>query len=448
MHKPQSKKQNLRRDALQIFHDALKSVHPGVLIPVSVTREGDILQICDKSYKLSLYQNIYVIGAGKATASMALAVEQILPDVITDGLIVVKYGHTENLQKIRQLEAGHPIPDLNGEKASNAILDLVTQAGQDDLIIFLVSGGGSSLLEIPAGAITVSDSQVVTENLLACGAEITEINTLRKHLSLIKGGWLAVAAAPATVVTLAISDVIGDSPDAIASGPTVPDLTTFSDAWSVIEKYGLKNQLPGSVIDYIAKNLSEVSNETPKMDHPAFKKCHYHLIGSNRILLKTAAEIAGDLGYYAEIVTEELRGEARKCGSDFAQQLKLKGNSSEDQPICLLAGGETTVILSGSGKGGRNQELALAAAIELNDQEDCVVLAAGTDGTDGPTDAAGAIVDAGTLRRAHLAEVNAEACLKNNDSYSFFKQTGDLIVTGPTGTNVMDVVIGLSGKPR
>ncbi|MBU1652451.1 glycerate-2-kinase family protein, partial [bacterium] len=266
----QRKKRNLSRDALQIFNDALESVHPGNLVPQSVKREGDSLHIADATYRFSDFKNVYVVGAGKATAAIADGIEKLLLDKITSGLVIVKYQHGLPLQKIELVEAGHPVPDDSGLKASQKILDLVKKADESDLVLVLISGGGSALMELPVENISLSDIQIVTEQLLACGAVITEMNALRKHLSKIKGGQLAAAAAPATVITLAISDVIGDSPASIASGPTVPDNSTFSNAWSVIEKYDLENRLPDSVINHIQDGLSGQARETPKSDHPAF----------------------------------------------------------------------------------------------------------------------------------------------------------------------------------
>ncbi|MBU1882498.1 glycerate kinase, partial [bacterium] len=397
----QRKKRNLSRDALQIFNDALESVHPGNLVPQSVKREGDSLHIADATYRFSDFKNVYVVGAGKATAAIADGIEKLLLDKITSGLVIVKYQHGLPLQKIELVEAGHPVPDDSGLKASQKILDLVKKADESDLVLVLISGGGSALMELPVENISLSDIQIVTERLLASGAGITEMNALRKHLSKIKGGQLAAAAAPATVITLAISDVIGDSPASIASGPTVPDNSTFSNAWSVIEKYDLENRLPDSVINHIQDGLSGQARETPKSDNPAFNMTHFHLIGNNRIFLDSAALIADKFGYQSIILTDRLQGEARRRGAEIAALGKSCATRAEHRPLCLLAGGETTVTLKGSGTGGRNQELALSAAIELNSTKNCVFLAAGTDGTDGHTEAAGALVDDQTLARAH-----------------------------------------------
>lgn len=405
-----------------------------------ITRSGRIF-IGKSEFRLSDYKNIYITGAGKAGTAMAAAMEDILGSSISGGIISVKYGHAEKLKKIEIIEAGHPVPDEAGLNAARKIMDLASGAGKDDLIICLISGGGSALLPLPAHPVTLAEKQEVIVRLLACGASIHEINAIRKHISAIKGGQLARACRPATLVTLMISDVVGDAMDVIASGPTVPDKSSFSDCLSIIEKYGLAGKLPGSVMHRINQGVCKKIPETPKTGDPVFEQTENLVIANNSIALEAAKKTAESLGYHSMILASSITGnttDAAEFHASVAREIRLSKNPVPP-PACILSGGETTVKIRGNGLGGRNQEFALAAAQKIAGMKGVVVLSCGTDGTDGPTDAAGAIADGSTIRRASELGLDASAFLADNDSYHFFEKTGDLIKTGPTGTNVMDL---------
>ncbi|HEX7343272.1 MAG TPA: DUF4147 domain-containing protein, partial [bacterium] len=334
-----------------------------------------------------------------------------------------------------------PVPDEMTLEGTQTILQVLQGLTADDLVLMLLSGGGSALFELPANGISLADLQQVNSVFLACGATIEEINSVRKHLSQVKGGRLLRFTQPAQIVTLALSDVIGDRPEAIASGPTVPDPTTFGDVYALFEKYAITDNLPKAILDHIGEGLSGRIPDTPKPGDPIFERSVFQIIGNNRLALEAALRHAESLGYQTRILTDRLQGEARYQGRDLAEVLKKE--KATGRPICLLAGGETTVALRGSGLGGRNQELALAAAIELGDVPNCLLLSAGSDGTDGPTDAAGAIADGTTIIRAAALGFDAADYLERNDSYHFFNPLHDLLFTGATLTNVMDLVIML-----
>ncbi len=426
-------------ELISIFKAGIDAVNPYRLILQSLKIEGNILIIRNISYDLNQFTNILVIGAGKATASMAQAVENILGGRIGKGCIVVKYGHTSPLKKIEQLEAGHPLPDEAGLKGTEEILKLLEGADEKSLIICLLSGGGSALLVSPADGITLDEKKEVNRFLLSAGARINEVNAVRKHLSNVKGGRLSEISYPATLITLILSDVIGDKLDVIASGPTVPDNTTFKDVMNVIEKYTLLDKLPENVIRLLNHGLKGEIKDTPKAE---FEKNRVFIVGSLKYALTAAKEKALSMGYETEIISSELQGEARDVGRWLAGRAKgLKGAR------CLISGGETTVTVKGNGLGGRNQELALAFALEIEGLKGITMLSAGTDGTDGPTDAAGAIVDGETVIKARELGLNPNHYLANNDSYNFFKRLDSLsgerhhVITGPTGTNVMDIQI-------
>lgn len=383
------------------------------------------------------------MGAGKATAPMAVAMETLAGDRLTDGVISVKYGHTAPLEKVRTIEGGHPVPDQNGENGSEQILSLAEKAGENDLLLCMISGGGSALLPRAVPGVTLADKQETTRILLACGATIHEINTLRKHLSMIKGGNLAVKGFPATVVSLLLSDVVGDDLDVIGSGPTVPDGSTFKDCAAIVEKYGIADQLPKPVTHHFSKGLAGEAKETPKADHPAFEKTTNIVIGSNMEALLAARQEALQRNYQALILSSVIEGETGDVAllhTAVAKEVIQTGHPIKP-PACILSGGETTVTLKGDGKGGRNQEFALCAAEAIAGKVPVVMLSGGTDGNDGPTDAAGAIIDNTTLDRAAQKKLKLEDHLANNDAYHFFKALNDLLITGPTNTNVMDVRI-------
>jgi len=438
----------MRQQALEIFQAGLKAVDPTAAIHRHVQRIDDELMIADRRFDLKSYEKILIVGAGKAVAPMAKALEDLLGNRVADGVIVVKEGHGLPLNRVTICEGGHPVPDEGGVRGTGEILSLVKGAGERDLVICLISGGGSALLVAPPEGISLEDKQAATKLLLACGATIHELNTIRKHLSRSKGGRLAQAAHPATVFTLILSDVVGDDLDVIGSGPTVPDSSTFEDAEEILKRYGVWNDLAPSIRDHIQKGLSAKIVETPKCGDAAFQRCSQILVGTNLQAMVAAGKEAERLGYQPLILSTKVEGEARevaKVHAAIAKEVVSSGNPVS-APGCVLFGGETTVTLQGNGKGGRNQEYALAAAQALDGAEHIVMLSGGTDGTDGPTDAAGAIADGNTMTRAREKDLDAGDYLKRNDSYHFFQQLDDLVITGPTRTNVMDMYLFLISK--
>ncbi len=438
----------LRRDAMTVFRKALDAVDPYGAVKTHVRREGHVLRVGDRSYDLRAIERILVVGAGKASSRMALAIEELLGDRLTDGLVIVKYGHVDPLRIVRLREAGHPVPDQAGLEGAREILELVTSARKDDLVLCLISGGGSSLMPLPSPGIDLDAKRETTEVLLACGATIHETNAVRKHISALKGGGLARAAAPARVVSLILSDVIGDDLDVIASGPTVPDRTTFATALEVLGRHGALGRVPKRVRMHLEAGHRGEVPETPKPGDPVFDNVHNVIVASNAIAVDVAAREAATLGYETLVLSSFVQGEAREVGRVFAAVARemCAAGRPVGSPGCIVAGGETTVTLRGGGLGGRSQELALSAAIDLDGLDGVVLLAAGTDGTDGPTDAAGAMVDGETVSRARAAGLSARDYLANNDSHRFFHALGDLVVTGPTRTNVMDLILILAGR--
>lgn len=429
---------HLRRDAETIFRAAVAAVDPIAAVHRALRLESN-KDICLQNLRQPLPKGrLFVIAAGKAAAPMAAAIEEQLGEWIDSGLAVTKDGHETPLKTIELLQASHPVPDQRSQYAAQKILDLLRQTTAEDLVITLISGGGSALLASPAAGLTLADKMTVTDLLLGCGASIDEINCVRKHLSSIKGGQLAYAAAPAAMLTLVVSDVIGDPLDVIASGPTVPDPTSYRDALAVLRSYKLLNQCPESVIRHLTDGEHGRIPETPKPGE-LLPNCRTRIIAGNSLALQAARQEAEALGYQCQIYDSRLNGEARLAAEQLARTAIQRGKPSS----CLLAGGETTVTLKGSGMGGRNQEFALAAARVISGEEGLVILAAGTDGTDGPTDAAGAIVDGDSIRRGQCSGLNATDCLRDNNSYPFHKASGDLLVTGPTRTNVMDIYLAL-----
>lgn len=438
----------LREDARRIFYAGLKAVDPAKAVKRYMERKGKVLKVGCKKYNLDEFNHIFVIGMGKAGFPMAKAVEETLEDKITEGAVVVRYGYGGKLKKIRILEASHPIPDEAGVRATEQIASLIKDTDEKDLVICLISGGGSALLSAPVDGVSLKEKQITTQLLLKCGASIQEINTIRKHLSWIKGGQLAKLTYPSHLQTLILSDVVGDELDAIASGPTVPDSTTFKECWRIIKKYNIQSQLPESVIRHIKMGKEGKLPETPKPGDPIFKKVDNLIIASNILALKAAREEAVKLGYNCLILSSSIQGEARevaKVHTAIAKEISLTGNPIS-APACILSGGETTVQVRGKGMGGRNQEFSLAACIQIKGVEKVLLLSAASDGTDGPTDAAGAFVDGSTWSRAIKMGLDPEKFLNNNNSYQFFKKLGDLFLTGPTNTNVMDLHILLVAK--
>lgn len=436
-----------------IFSAALAAVDPYQAVLNAAKLENDCLTVAGAAYPLEDFSRIVVVGAGKATARMALAMEALLGERISAGLIVVKESHAASLGRVEQIEASHPVPNEAGVEGARRILEMVRAADERTLVICLLSGGASALLVAPVAGVTLQDKQEVTALLLKAGATIGELNAVRKHLSAVKGGRLAQAAYPAQVVTMILSDVIGDRLDVIASGPTAPDGSSFGYAWSVIEKYGLKEKIPVRALNYLQRGVAGLEPETVKAGEPCLLGARNVIVGGIGLALAAAQEKARQLGFAAEIVTAELQGEARDAARFLALTARktLAGLKAGEQR-CLLFGGETTVTVRGTGKGGRNQELALAFALEIAGQSGVTLLSAGTDGNDGPTDAAGALVDGNTVGRAHRLGMGPVAYLDDNNSYGFFQQLDALsgehshFMTGPTGTNVMDLQIILLKK--
>ncbi len=431
-----------RELAQKIFIEGVRSVLPEKLIRNHVSVKGDELRIGSLVFSLDKIQNLYVIGAGKASAAMAHYIEVILGNRITGGHVAVKFGYACQLDKIKVTEAGHPVPDMNSFRATSEIVKIAAEAGENDLVICLISGGGSSLLaDLPDGLLP-EEIYIVNNLLVRSGASIQEINCVRKHLSDVKGGQLARVAWPATLVTLILSDVPGDQPDVVASGPTVADPSTYAGAMDVIGKYGLTADLTAGVIKYLNDGVSGIHPETPKPGDPVFSRTHNMLVGSNLIALEAAGKTALNLGLNTFIIDSGLKGDVESVSWSVVETVrKYRENQEIKKPVCLLYGGETTLKVNGSGSGGRNQHLALAVAMRIRNLEGVTFLAAGTDGTDGPTTAAGAVTDSGTVTDALLRKIDPEAYLEEFDSFNFFRITGGMIKTGPTFTNVMDLII-------
>jgi len=439
----------MRSDAVDLFNVAVKRVDPYEAIKGFVRLEGESLILGQEdraSTELDLrrYSRIFMVGGGKATAPMARAMEDLLGNRITQGIINVKYGFTEELSCTEIIEADHPLPDQNGIDGTRKILDLLSTAGEDVLIFSLISGGGSALLPQPIGEISLMEKQAVTKSLLECGASIDEINAIRKHISSTKGGQMARAAFPATTVNLMLSDVVGDKMDVIASGPFVPDMSTFKDVWTILEKYKLTEDIPGSIKKYLMDGVNHKVQETPKEGDPIFQKVYNFIIGSNILALEAAKYEAEKIGYNTLILSSMVEGETKevaKVHTAIAREI-LSSGYPVNPPACIISGGETTVTIQGDGLGGRNQEFCLATATEMVDlPARVVILSGGTDGNDGPTPAAGAVVDPLTVSRGKSKGMDASQFLRNNDSYHFFQEIDGLLITGPTNTNVMDVRI-------
>jgi hydroxypyruvate reductase len=429
---------DLREIAAELQQSALRAVDPEQAVKRHVQSDGQSMTVDGQAYDLDRFQRIFVLAAGKAAVPMSNAIADRLGERLTEGIIVTKYGHGagsthENLFHL--IEAGHPVPDEHSVRGARAIANLATEASEADLVICLISGGGSALLTLPVLALGLEGFQSLTDGLLRSGATINELNTVRKHCSQIKGGNLARLAAPATTVTLILSDVVGDPLEVIASGPTVPDPTTVADARRVLTRRGI--QAPGGAEDGFS-----FLQETPKADDPAFHRVRNVLVASNRLAAVAATQRARKLGLATQLLGTYVEGEARevaKVAAAFAKGVRAHGDPLPP-PACLVWGGETTVTVTGQGKGGRNQELALAAALALDGWPGILMMALATDGTDGPTDAAGGIVTGETMARARAMGLDAWKYLEANDSYHVLDRLGALIQTGPTGTNVNDLL--------
>lgn len=438
---------DLDKNADKIINAALHSVDPYHLILEQIAVKDKILYLPGNIVlDPEKYERLIVIGAGKGAAPMARAIEELLGSRLHGGAIIVKYEHLDELQNIILHEAGHPLPDENTIRFTNELVDLISELNENDCVIVLLTGGGSALMESLPDSITLTDLQHLSKALLACSAGIHEINCVRKHISRVKGGQLARLISPARCITLALSDVIGDDLSVIASGPTHSDKTTFADALDILAKYKIMERVPFSVVSHLEAGRSGTLPETPKPDNAVFDKVENIIIGSNRLALRSAARVATELGYNTMILTSMIDGEAREIAKMMAaiiREVQMTGMPAK-RPACLLFGGEPTVHLTGQGKGGRNQELALAVAIAMRSVDQLYLFAScGSDGTDGPTDAAGAIVSVDTLKKAAVLAMDPVEYLTNNDAYNFFNPISGLIKTGPTRTNVMDIVLAL-----
>jgi glycerate 2-kinase len=432
-----------RRLALNCLESAVNSVDPNAIIKSQVQVKNSTLKVDRYSFDLRKFTHIYVVGGGKASGSMAAALEKILGNRITCGLVNVPKKDLSKTDSIRLQAASHPIPDESGVEGTRRMLEIAEQAEEDDLIICLISGGGSSLMPMPRGGISITDKKTLTDALLKSGANINEINTVRKHISDFKGGWLAKKAYPATILNLVLSDVVGDPLDFIASGPTVPDSTTFRDAVDVLKKYRLWDSIPPRIRQVLTDGERGAIPETPKADDKAFKKTFNLIVGNNRSASLTACEFLRKAGLNTLLLTATLEGEAKQVGTVLATMARevVASANPVTRPAAMIAGGETTVTVTGKGLGGRNQEIPLAASLKLAGSNGVVIASLSTDGVDGPTDAAGAIADGKTLTRVAHAGLRPEQFLAENDSYHFFEKLEDLIFTGPTGTNVNDVSV-------
>jgi glycerate 2-kinase len=436
---------HLRRAAARILTGALDAVDPHAATLRAITREG-------VAPSLAAGSRVIVVGAGKAGAPMARAVEDALGNRIEAGLVTVKTGYTTPLplRRIGLREAGHPIPDAAGEAAAREILRLVSGLNRDDVVIVLVSGGGSALLPLPQEGVSLGDMVRTTDLLLRSGATITEVNTVRKHLSRIAGGQLARAAAPARLVTLIVSDVVGSPLDAIASGPTVPDPTTYSDALRVLDRYRITEQVPAAVLETLKRGAAAGLPETPKPGDPLFSESRVVVVAENGSAARAALAEARRLGFHGLLLSTFVQGEAREIGRAFAGIARQVAATGEPvpSPACIVAGGETTVTVTGAGRGGRNQEIALSAALVLEGIPDALLVSFATDGTDGPTDAAGGVADGTTAARVRSRGLDPARRLADNDAYAALDAAGDLIRTGPTNTNVTDLMLILCGPPH
>jgi len=441
---------------LRAFRAAVEAADPARLVASALRVEGDAVVLDAPGVRaaipLSSLRKIHLVGAGKAGRAMGEAALAALGKRVAGGVIAVPRGAEGASGPVRFAAAGHPVPDIFSLAAAREILSLLERAGKGDLVVALVSGGGSAMLSSPAAGITMEEKAETFRLLLRAGADIASFNAVRKHLSEVKGGLLARAAQPATAWALLLSDVPGDDPSVIASGPFSPDPTTYADAIGVLERYGIYYAVPSPVRRHLAEGAGGAFPETPKQDDPAFLGTTSVLVGTNRTAMDGAAlKLAreSDAGPTAIVLLPGfLRGEARECARSFCTRLRKAAEAlSPGRAVAIVAGGETTVNVAGDGKGGRNQEFALAAALELAGEAAMAVLAAGTDGIDGPTDAAGAYADGTTVARAEAMGIDPVAHLENNDAYPFFEALGDRIVTGPTGTNVADLVIAWARKP-
>jgi len=435
-------------DVITIVKCGLISVDSYSCIKNSFSFNYPILSISTKSlkktiYNIKNYNRLIVTGAGKASAPMVKAIEEILGNYISNGHIIVKYGHSTTLKYVNCIEAGHPIPDSNGIKGTKKVINLLRSADRGDLVIFVLTGGASSLLVQPYRSVSLKDLQKFNRIIISCGAEIKEINTIRKHISLIKGGNLSKIVYPANMLCIVISDVIGDYIDVIGSGPTAPDKSTFKDSCKIIEKYKIKEKIPKSIKKHLLKGCRGEISENPKNNDKIFDRVNNFIIANNKIAINECIRKAISLGYNTKIIGSSLSNSTKHTAKKFIDFYKKieNGTIPLKKPAFIIAGGEPYVKVKGNGIGGRNQELALEFAIKSKDIKNVVFMSLGTDGTDGPTDAAGAVVSYETLDEAKKMNIDPISYLKNNDSNTFFNKVGGIIETGPTNTNVMDIMI-------
>lgn len=431
-----------------LFAAAVAAVDPTRLIHRTLSRQpGQLsIRVGTDTARFPLDHNALVIGAGKGAGRMVEALLPLLGEHLIGGVVVVPQNAVLSLDRVRLIAAEHPLPGPGSLRGGHYLTALLAERGPSELVCVCLTGGASSLLAKPVPGVSLKDKLTMNRLLLACGADIQEINTVRKHLSQIKGGQLARRAAPATVLSFILSDVIGDDLSTIGSGPTVADPTTFGAAWRILERYELLATSPAAVKRHLSAGMRGGVEETPKPHDPIFARVHNYLLGSNRLALEAAASAARQRGFRAHLLPEPLAGDTTRAAGAFARQVRAQ-LAQDQSPVCLLAGGETTVRLTGTGRGGRNQEFALVVAGQLQGEAGWTLLSAGTDGRDGPTDAAGAYVDGESVSRAHAKGLDPAAALHNNDTYPFFAALGDLFQPGPTGTNVMDIKIALLG-PR
>ena len=415
---------------------AIDAVLPELFIPSAIKREGSLMRIREKEYDLNSYAHVYIISIGKAAEKMAAALDRIIHPFVTEGIVLAKHlpQKKELDTKYRILKGGHPIPTEDSLAGANEILALADKAGASDLVMFLISGGGSALMTKPAEGISLETFQDFSKAVLGCGADIHEFNTLRKHLDEVKGGRLAQHAAPASQITLILSDVVGSQPEVIASGPTVPDNSTFRQALDILNRYSDRAVFPEIVRKTLSRGCAGETPETLKPDDPAAAQMDVYILAENRAAAKAAAAEGERLGFKASVLNTELTGEA----ADIGRMLPSFFSELEPQGL-LIFGGETTVQLHGNGSGGRNLEMALASVRSMAERPGCVLFTLATDGEDGPTDAAGAFVTADTLSEALRLGCIPEEYLENNDSYHFFEKVNGLIKPGPSGTNVNDL---------
>lgn len=430
-----------RRQIVRVLQAALDAVDPAAAVRRHVQPCGETLRVGGTAYDLNAYRRVLVVGAGKAGAPMTQAVEAMLGDRITAGHVNVKYGHAAPTRVVMLTEAGHPIPDEAGVTGALAIAALLEDAGEDDLVLCLMSGGGSALVTLPVEGVSLADMKVLTDALLRRAATINEINAIRKHLDRLKGGNLARLAQPARVVSLLLSDVVGNPLDVIASGPTAPDTSTFADAYALLERHGLVEEAPRAIVEHLRRGVRGEIADTPKPGDPIFDRTQNQIVASNALAARAAAHAAADLGFNPLVLSTYVEGEAREVAKVLVAVGReiLASERPVQRPACIIAGGETTVTVRGEGKGGRNQEMALMAAICLEGIQDVAVVCLATDGTDGPTDASGALADGQSVARARALGLDPWDHLERNDAYPFFAPLDDLLLTGPTNTNVNDL---------